>query len=201
MTLDFALQNVRNEQILADLSVALERALPFDGPAQDWTREQALLVLGALRDAVGCLMDRQGGYTDPGVPVILTHPATQLLGQLAAAIGDLKNGNVDPRLAPMEGLGGAGLKVLEGEKVAHWLEVVEILKVSKGMTYLAGRKKVAEFLAQKGERFRDHQVTATQLANWRRYPPGTKRNEGRKDSASEKQTKPRNVPLDPAGRK
>lgn len=86
-------------QILADLAMALERTLPFGGPPQDWTRDQALLVLRSVSDAVGRLMDRQG------VRTVLVHPATLLLKQLIVAIDDLKNGNVDPRLAPTEGLG------------------------------------------------------------------------------------------------
>jgi hypothetical protein len=158
-----------DDQILADLTMALERTLPFDGPAQDWTRDQALLVLRSVSDAVGRLMDRQG------VRTLLVHPATLLLKQLIAALDDLKNGNVDPRLAPTEGLGGAALKVLEREKVFFWLSTVELLVTARGMTYRAAQKTVEQFLAKSGERIRGKPVTATQLANWRRYPPGTKR--------------------------
>jgi hypothetical protein len=172
-----------DEQILADLALALERAMPFDGPAQDWTRDQALLVLGSVTDAVGRLMDRQGGYTSQGVPVVLDHPATVLLKQLTAVIDDLKNGNVDPRLAPTEGLGGAALKVLEREKVFLWLQTIEFLVALRGMTYRAAQKKVEQFLAKRGDRIREKQVTATHLANWRRYLPGTKRKLPLKPSA------------------
>ena len=168
-----------DDQILADLAMALERTLPFDGPPQVWTRDQALLVLRSVSDAVGRLMDRPSedrpSEDREGVRTMLIHPATLLLKQLIVAIDDLKNGNVDPRLAPTEGLGGAALKVLEREKIFLWLSTVELLADHKGMTYRAAQQKVAQYLAKKGERIRRKQVTATQLANWRRYPPGTKR--------------------------
>jgi hypothetical protein len=167
-----------DEQILADLALVLERALPFDGPAQDWTTDQALFVLRSVTVAVGRLMDRQGGYTSRGVPVVLDHPATVLLKQLTAAIDDLKNGNVDPRLAPTEGLGGAALKVLEREKVCLWLRTVELLVAPGGMTYRAAQEKVAQYLATRGELIREKQVSAMRLANSRRYPPGKRRTGG-----------------------
>jgi hypothetical protein len=40
------------------------------------------------------------------------------------------------------------------------------------MTYRAAQEKVAQYLATKGELIREKQVSATRLANWRRYPPG-----------------------------
>jgi hypothetical protein len=160
-----------DDQILADLAMALERILPFDkpAPAKDWTRDQALLVLRSVSDAVGHLMDRQS------VGVVLVHPATQLLKELIAIIDDLKNGNVDPRLAPTEGLGGAALKVLERQKVALYLTSIEILVRARGMTYHAAQKTLEQYLVRTGERIRGKPVTATHLANWRRYPPGIKR--------------------------
>ena len=147
----------------------LDALIPPSDSVTTWNRRLATQVLDAAADHFGDLTDVPTG--DSGTAVVM-HLATNVLQDLAMMLRDLDHGQVDNRLKPPKGLGGAALGTNERQLVTGWLAFVNALRHCKGMTVLQAEKAVAHALKEEGVRFRGRPVTATNLASWRRARPG-----------------------------
>jgi hypothetical protein len=162
-------------QAIRDLREQLARIVPFNKKGTPWTREQAVQSLEVVANAVGEFMDVKLPENAEGQTIILSHPAKQLFRELAVAIKDLEQGNVDERLQPKEGLGGAAYKANERGNIEEYLQFVKIYQYSKNCSYANAEKQVSQHLEKLGRKIRRKPITAKKLANWRRYPPGRPR--------------------------
>lgn len=160
----------KQQQRLLAVSVLekeLRKKFPPDKKAKPWTLEEAIYVLKAVRETISEIMDERQ-YPNDEMELVLTHPATQMLGELAEILDDLRHGNVDERLKTPEGFGGAAHKVLERNFIEFCLQNVEIVKRAKNISYTAARKEVVGILRKQKRRFRGDEITETKLASWQR---------------------------------
>jgi hypothetical protein len=165
------------------LKAELERIMPRDAPVADWTTQNAVDVIGALRDFVGDVMNTPDGHID-GLRVVVLHPVTELLGSLSAALGELKSGLADARLrpaAPEEGAKteNARLKAAQKEQIASWLGMVTVARSTKNLTWDAAEALIERELRHQGVRYKDDPVSSDMLKQWRKDRPRRILNRGK----------------------
>jgi hypothetical protein len=143
--------------------------------ASNWTREHAAEILYVIAEGLSPLIDMEVPNEEGDFRLFEKHSTTEVLGNLADALRDIKDGKVVDQFKPPEGLGGAGYSSSERAEVHNFLAFVDWVKGYTKMSYPNAEKSVANTLKTIGTKFRGKPITATNLRSWRRAKPGVKR--------------------------
>ena len=81
--------------------------------AFNWTREQAIEILDIIAVGISPLTDMDIPTKDDTFRLIGTHITTKVLEDLADALRDIKQGNVDSRFRPPKEIGCAAHKYMK----------------------------------------------------------------------------------------
>ncbi len=149
------------------LKEELERIMPMDAPVADWTTQNANEVISTLRDFVGGMMNTPLG-DESELRIVVLHPVAGLLGELSAALGELKHGVTDPRLRALN-TGSAALKHSETVKIVTLLDFVATVRERQGTTWREAQAQITS-LIENDEYYRigAKPVTAKRLAAWKK---------------------------------
>ena len=160
---------VPEPDFLLRFAATLERISLHPSPTAGWTRDDAIKVLRVIAKEVGSILD-SAERLDAETIMIVEHPVTQLLRELADALDVLKYGKIDPRLIPTKGCGGNFYSMIEHDRRLIATNAVEIYKKHKGGTIKEAQSEVARIFKDKFL-VADQPVTETKLKSWRRMPP------------------------------
>lgn len=143
--------------------------------ASNWTREHAVEILEIIAEGIGPLVDTEIPNKEVDTRLFEKHVTMEMLENLADALRDIKDGNVDSRFRPPAGLGGAAHKTSEKKAVKTYLGFVDWDKVNNQSSYPVAEKRVAATLEELSIKFRGKAITAKKLDGWRRTVSGIKR--------------------------
>ena len=139
-----------------------------------WSRNDAISVLEAVAIFVSKIMDTSEVLQN-GELLVLENKSTMVLRGLVDILRDLKDGNVDERLSPTPGHGGAAHKAAERNAIQVWIEAVEIVRVHEKVSYPLAQLQVEEALKKAGVKFRGGNITKENLRDWKKGKYGFKK--------------------------
>lgn len=138
------------------------------------TREEAVLIMEGVANLLGALLDqRQQAFAADedssvaGLELELTHPATDAVRQIAAALSEMKHGVVHPVFKPPPGLGMGNVATANEQELAKMaVTLVRALRQKHKLTVDQACRDVAKALADEGVCFQQRHVTPKTLKGW-----------------------------------
>jgi hypothetical protein len=163
---------LRDLLTVAELRESLSKLAPEGVSSRKFDRKNIVPILKVIGAAVGAIMNTEIATEES--TVIFVHTTSQLLTELAEALGDLDRGLVDAWPRPENNGGSRQYNTRERATISFCLETVSIYQSMKRTTLAEAEKQVSVFVERMGIKIRGKRVTAKNLNSWRRHPPGSR---------------------------
>ncbi|MSO99829.1 MAG: hypothetical protein EXR07_02075 [Acetobacteraceae bacterium] len=165
-------EDFRDLITVVKLRERLRELTPEGSLSTSFDRRTIVTILEAIAEAVGAIMETSFATDD--IVVVVEHPTSQLVAELAKALGDLDHGLVDERLKRKNVGGTARYNSRQKDTIDSCLEFVDMYQMVNCVTQSEAEKRVSVYLGRMGVKVRDKRITPTWLKSWRRSRPGSR---------------------------
>ena len=174
-------QDHRDLALIRQLRADLKSTLTDDRRHADWTILEASTLLKTVVEFVGNVIDEQT-RTDEGQALFLPDRVTSILSDLQRCLDDIPKGTLDIRLKPKGRT--SGYTTLELDFIETLVTTISIIQTLENNNKGKLEEKVsledaAEIYAKRLKthriKFRGKTITAKNLLNFKRMPPGKRR--------------------------